>query len=122
MTGAESNLDDGRHIRSVVGMYGLRKGLSCSFSDHPILFLASTENADAIDGALLRSGRFEHIVTLPAPDVLQRALLFRAVLGTISHVSRLELGANTQLVCGGCHRRIVFIPKHRAFQSGSSNC
>jgi len=78
----------------LVEMDGLRQGMPGSFSDQPVFFLASTENAGAIDGALLRPGRFEHIVALPAPDLQQRAQVFRAVLGTMSYSGDLELDCN----------------------------
>jgi transitional endoplasmic reticulum ATPase len=78
----------------LVEMDGLRQGMEGSFSDQAVFFLASTEDAAAIDGALLRPGRFEHIVTLSAPDVRQRAQVFCANLGTMAYSGDLELDCN----------------------------
>lgn len=70
----------------LVEMDGLRKG----GSDQPVFFLASTEHAAAIDGALLRPGRFEHIVELQSPDIQQRAQVFRAILNNMAYSGDLE--------------------------------
>lgn len=71
----------------LVEMDGLRKG----GSDQPVFFLASTEDAATIDGALLRPGRFEHIVELPSPDIEQRAQVFRATLNNMAYSGDLEV-------------------------------
>ncbi len=71
----------------LVEMDGLRK----RGSDQPVFFLASTEHAAAIDGALLRPGRFEHIVELQSPDIQQRAQVFRAILNNMAYSGDLEV-------------------------------
>jgi ATP-dependent 26S proteasome regulatory subunit len=79
----------------LVEMDGLRRGATSSTSDQPVFFLASTEDAAAIDGALMRPGRFEHIVVLQPPDAQQRAQVFRAILGTMAYSGDLERDSHT---------------------------
>jgi transitional endoplasmic reticulum ATPase len=75
----------------LVEMDGFGKCLASSRMNPPVFFLASTEDASGIDGALLRPGRFEHIVNLPAPDLRRRAQVFRAVLDTMAYSGDLDL-------------------------------
>jgi AAA family ATPase len=79
----------------LVEMDGLRRGATSSHSDQPVFFLASTEDAAAIDGALMRPGRFEHIVVLQPPDNHQRAQVFRATLDTMAYSGDLEQDAQS---------------------------
>lgn len=74
----------------LVEMDGLRRHATGSRSEQPVFFLASTEDAAAIDGALLRPGRFEHIVLLQSPNVQQRAQVFRAILNSMAYSGDLE--------------------------------
>jgi hypothetical protein len=72
----------------LVEMDGVKQGSNCNHQ--PVFFLASTEDVAAIDGALLRPGRFEHILLLQSPDVQQRAQVFRAILQTMAYSGDLE--------------------------------
>jgi ATP-dependent 26S proteasome regulatory subunit len=74
----------------LVEMDGLKQGASAGRTDQPVFFLASTEDAAVIDGALLRPGRFEHIVLLHPPDAQQRAEVFRAILDKMAYSGDLE--------------------------------
>lgn len=63
----------------------------CGSRNHqPVFFLASTEDVASVDGALLRPGRFEHILLLKAPDVHQRAQVFLAILQKMAYFGNLQ--------------------------------
>jgi hypothetical protein len=74
----------------LVEMDGVKQMSTESLRHQPVFFLASTEDVGAVDGALLRPGRFEHILPLQAPDFCQRSQVFCAILQTMAYSGDLE--------------------------------
>jgi ATP-dependent Zn protease len=56
----------------------------------PILLIAATNRADALDPALLRPGRFDRRLTFPTPDARGRRALVDHFLATRSHDDELD--------------------------------
>lgn len=56
-----------------------------------VLVLAATNRPDAVDGALLRPGRFDRLLKVPPPDESSRADVFRV------HLRRTPLAADVDL-------------------------
>jgi SpoVK/Ycf46/Vps4 family AAA+-type ATPase len=74
----------------LVEMDGVKQDATGSRNRQPVFFLASTEDSAAVDSALLRPGRFEHILVLQPPDIQQRAQVFRAILEKMAYSGDLE--------------------------------
>merc|ERR1719391_1941742 len=57
-----------------------------------VIVLAATNRMDILDQALLRPGRFDRQIYVPAPDIKGRASIFKVHLGTLkTEVDKVEL-------------------------------
>ena len=65
-----------------------------------VIILAATNRLDILDKALLRPGRFDRQIYVPAPDIKGRASIFKvSKLPTPSKKINLSLLTNSPLPC-----------------------
>lgn len=60
-------------------------------SAHDVLVIAATNRLDMIDSALLRPGRFEHILHVPLPDLEGRLAILQI------HTRNMPIGEDVDL-------------------------
>jgi transitional endoplasmic reticulum ATPase len=93
-----------------------------------IVVLAATNRLDILDPAILRAGRFDFHIELPAPDEITREAIFRVHtrgkpldtdvdIKSLAHAAGHLVGADIELMC----RNAALAAIREAIQSGSSN-
>ncbi len=93
-----------------------------------IAVLAATNRLDILDPAILRAGRFDFHIQLPAPDETTREAIFRVHtrgkpldpnvdIKSLAHAAGNLVGADIELIC----RNAALAAIREAIQSGSSN-
>lgn len=80
------------------------------FGKHKVLTIGATNNAESLDGALLRPGRFDRIIEVPPPNLEGREAILRHYLGKTkieSTVDALEIARMTVWKSGADLANIV---------------
>jgi len=72
-----------------------------SLTVEAILFVAATNRPDAIDEALLRPGRIDHIICVPPPDVEARLQILRV------HTRASPLAEDVDLKTRSCSQALI---------------
>ncbi|CAB3382007.1 Hypothetical predicted protein [Cloeon dipterum] len=78
-------------------------GLIAPSTEGGVLVVAATNRPDLVDAALLRPGRFDHVLHVPAPDLDSRKMILETVTSQMAVASDLELdfiAENTALFSG----------------------
>jgi len=83
---------------------------------HDVVIIAATNRPDILDTALLRSGRFDRIILVPAPDQISREIIFKVHLEKMplaKDVSEKNLAALTEGYVGSdiestCREAAIF--------------
>ena len=65
-------------------------------SKNDVLVIAMTNRIDLIDEAVLRRGRFDHVIELKYPAVAEMRTLLESLLATIPHDDAVDVGAVAQ--------------------------
>lgn len=67
-----------------------------------VIVLAATNRIDALDNALIRKGRLDRQINVPAPDIKGRATIFKIHLGPLkTNVDKLELSRTLAVLTPG---------------------
>lgn len=83
-----------------------------------VVILAASNRTDLIDPALLRPGRFDYVITLPAPDIKGREEIFKihtkgkplasdVSLGVLAKETEGMVGAEIASICGKAGRTAI---------------
>jgi len=78
-------------------------GLTVPVSGGGVLVVAATNRPDLVDAALLRPGRFDQMIHVPAPDLDSRVSILQTITSAMSVANDLdlnEIGSKTELFSG----------------------